>query len=151
MLLRHFLMPKEVPRGTLEVALSSKPISLLQKPEEEHRGGPWDSHGLVGSGAHAFCRTTGGDDGRERQYGVFFFFPFLLGCFQTPARRRLRYALTTRLVVGTRLLDNLIESSVRLTVVKLSRAGCKVGAPLGMGAASAAGSVAYRCRGLNMF
>ena len=142
---------QKVPLGTLEVALSSEPVSSLQKSEKEHRGGPRDSHGLVGGGAHAYCRTTGRDDGREREYGVFFFFPCLLGCFRTPTAGRLWYALITRLVVRPRVVDDLLEWSVRCTVVKPGRAEGEGRTPMGVEAVSAASSVVYGCSGLNMF
>ena len=50
-----------------------------------------------------------------------------------------------------RLVDNFMEWSVCCTMVKLCRARCEGRAPLGVGGASAAESVAYGCSGLNMF
>ena len=87
----------------------------------------------------------------ERQYGAFFFLPWVLRCFQTLARRRLRYALTARVALGTRVADDLMEWSARRTTVKPGTTESKKRVSLVGGAAVAVGSVAEGCGGPNIF
>ena len=79
----------------------------------------------------------------ERQYGAFLFLPCLLRCFQT-----LRYALTARVAVGTRVADD--EWSARRTTVKPGRTESKRRVSVVGGAAVVVGSVAEGCSGSNI-
>ena len=113
---------QKAPRSMLHAVLLSEPISSLEISEVEHGVGlRHDVHGLAGGDARVCCRTTGGDDSMEQQYGAFFFLPCLLGCLRTLARRHLRYALTSRVAVGTTVADDLMERSAPQTTVKPGR------------------------------
>ena len=141
---------QKAPRGTLEAVLLSEPISSFETSEVEHGVClPHKVHALVGGDARVHCRTTGQDDGMERQYGAFFFFPCRLGCFWTLARRRLRYALTARVALETCVADGLMEESARRTTVKPGRTESKRRVSVVGGAAVAVGSVAEGCSGPN--
>ena len=101
---------EKAPRSTLDAVLLSEPISSLEIAEVGHGVGLLhDVHGWVGGDVRVCCRTTGGEDGMERQCRAFFFLPCLFGCFRTLARRRLRNALTAGVAVGTRVADGLME------------------------------------------